>query len=73
MWKRLSQESRVGMFAPMGQPALVAKDVERFAQNPTLLAQSSRRARRFALEHCFEREYERRTDAINAVLELRSH
>jgi colanic acid/amylovoran biosynthesis glycosyltransferase len=71
MWKRLSQESRVGMFSPIGLPELVANDVQKFARNRTLLAQSSQRARRFALEHCFEREYERRTDAINAALDSR--
>lgn len=73
MWLRLSQDSRVGMFSPMGQPELVAKDVQKFVLNRSLLRQSSQRARRFALEHCFEREYERRTDAINAALDARSH
>lgn len=68
MWRRLSQVSEVGFVSPSGQPALVARDVQKLAVNATTLASMSERARQFAMDHCFEREYERRIDAINAAL-----
>ena len=68
MWKRLCRESGVGFCSRIGHPALVAKDVQRLASDGALLASMSHRARLFALKHCFEREYELRTAAINAAL-----
>ena len=68
MWRRLSRESGVGFCSRMGDPASVAQDVRRLAVDSGLLAAMSHRARAFALSHCFEREYELRTTAINAAL-----
>lgn len=69
MWRRLSEESRVGFWSPLGQPQAVADDVQKLAADFETLAAMSERARRFAIEHTFEREFKRRTDALNDALE----
>jgi colanic acid/amylovoran biosynthesis glycosyltransferase len=68
MWRRLSAESGVGSWSPTGRPEAVADDVQRLASDQATLAAMSERARRFALDHTFEREFKRRTDALNAAL-----
>lgn len=68
MWKRLSEESGVGFFSPIGEPKLVAEGIYKLAMQNDLLVSMSHKARNFALEHCFEKEFELRTEAINAAL-----
>lgn len=72
MWCRLSEESRAGFCSPSGQPEKVADDVLKLAGNFESLATMSERARRFAIEHTFEREFQRRIDALNHALERSS-
>lgn len=69
MWRRLCAESRVGFASPIGQPDAVADAVGRLAADDVTPSEMSRRARSFAAEHSFEKEFARRRDAINAVLE----
>lgn len=69
MWRRLSEESRVGFWSPLGQPRAVADDIQKLAFDFPLLAAMSERARKFASDHAFEREFKLRTDALNAALE----
>lgn len=71
MWSRLQQVSGAGYVSPMHDPEAVAADVARLLNDPAGLADLSRRARAFALEHSFEREFARRTDSLNAALEAR--
>jgi glycosyltransferase involved in cell wall biosynthesis len=68
MWRRLNEESRVGFWSPIGQPRAVVDDIKKLASDLATLAAMSERARRFAIEHTFEREFKRRIDAINSAL-----
>ncbi len=68
MWQRLSESSACGYASPMGQPSGVADDVARLLENSNMLADMSRQARTFALEHTFEREFSLRTNAIKSEL-----
>lgn len=68
MWKRLNESSGVGFWSAMKRPMLVADDIQKLASDSRLLAEMSLRARDFALEHAYEHEFARRTDALNAAL-----
>ena len=68
MWRRLSEESHVGAWSPIGQPENVASHLRGLMENTSLLDEMSRRARSFALKHCFENEFGRRTEALNQAL-----
>jgi glycosyltransferase involved in cell wall biosynthesis len=70
MWQRLSVSSDSGYASPIGQPAAVADDVARLITNPDMLANMSRQARAFALDHTFEREFSLRVDAIRRELAI---
>lgn len=69
MWRRLCQESGAGLSSPVGKPAAVVADIERLAMDSALLSGLSRKALAFARGHCFEREFQKRVDGINAALE----
>lgn len=69
MWKRLSAESRAGFCSAIGRPELVADDIEKLASDRALRRSMSLRAREFALEHSFEREFKLRTDDINRKID----
>lgn len=64
MWFRMNEVSRVGYSSPMGNIAAVADNIRQLVVNPDALNEMSRRARDFALSHCFEKEFTLRTDAI---------
>jgi glycosyltransferase involved in cell wall biosynthesis len=68
MWRRLSEEAGVGFSSPMHDPSAVAETIRKISNNQGTLRAMSERARRFALEHCFEREFKHRTDDLNAIL-----
>ena len=68
MWRRLCEASKAGMWSKTGRPQLVARDLQRLAGDPVLLESMSSKARAFALEHCFENEFAKRTDALNNAL-----
>jgi colanic acid/amylovoran biosynthesis glycosyltransferase len=68
MWRRLNEESGIGQCSAIGQPAAVAKNIASLCANPSLLKEMSERARAFAIEHCFEREFQLRTSAIVSCL-----
>ena len=69
MWSRLCQESRAGLSTPMNRPEHVAACVQTLASDGPALDAMSLRARKFAIDHTFEREFARRIDAINAALD----
>jgi glycosyltransferase involved in cell wall biosynthesis len=68
MWQRLRDESHAGLSSTMGKPDKVADDIGRFLKEPELLAKYSRRALAFATEHCYENEWAKRVDALNAAI-----
>jgi colanic acid/amylovoran biosynthesis glycosyltransferase len=68
MWGRLSAFSQSGYASAMGRPSAVADDVARLIADADLLADMSRQARAFALNHVFEHEFTLRTVAINQTL-----
>ena len=70
MWRRLQQESGVGNSSPMGDIGAVVRSLKTLAADPPVLATHSMRARAFALEHTFEREFALRTDALRTALGL---
>ena len=67
MWRRLSEESGAGLVSAMGRPEKVADDVARLSDSAGNLPALSERAVAFARLHCFEREFQKRVDAINAA------
>ncbi len=68
MLQRLSSESGAGLCSPLGRARAVADHVEMLVADPDLLARMSLRARQFAIEHTFEREFTRRVEALNMAL-----
>lgn len=70
MWRRLSEESGAGLATPMRRPMAVVDDLQKLIADPRTLDEMSRRARQFALDHTFERQFAHRVDAINAALAL---
>jgi len=68
MWRRLNEESGVGFASAIGDPARVAGDVARLAADSALMSRMSEGARRFAADHTFEAEFERRIDDLNETL-----
>ena len=69
MWRRLAEHSGAGYVTPMGRPASIAAAIQRLASDPAALADLSAKALAFAREHCFEREFAKRTDALNAAVQ----
>jgi colanic acid/amylovoran biosynthesis glycosyltransferase len=65
MWKNLCLTSEAGFSSPMRRPGRVAADVLRLASDRTLLGTMSRRARRFAIDHVFEKEFSLRIRDLN--------
>ncbi len=68
MWRSMAEASKAGIVTPRNTPQAVADAIATLVASPGELAEASERARSFALEHAFEREFARRTDAINAAL-----
>ena len=73
MWRRLCAESGAGLSSPMRQPGAVALNVGTLLASPDTIRSMSLRARQFAVEHTFEREFALRIDALNAALGAASH
>jgi colanic acid/amylovoran biosynthesis glycosyltransferase len=68
MWTALAKESGAGVVASNRSPDAVATAIMELQNDRRTLIEMSHRARDFAVEHSFEREFRRRTDAINAAL-----
>lgn len=67
MWRRLCGDSGAGYSSPLGNISAVADNVQRLASDRQTLAAVSVKAREFAQAHCYEREFAKRIDALNAV------
>ncbi|MEZ4290401.1 MAG: hypothetical protein R3E53_07630 [Myxococcota bacterium] len=68
MWRHFAAAAGSGVVTPMKRPVALAEAIGDLLAAPDRLATLSRRARAFALEHCFEREFEKRVDAIRPYL-----
>ena len=68
MWQRLCEQSGAGLVSPMGDPGQVADNIGRLIAEPNLLNELSRKAADFAGTYCFENEFSKRIDAINAAI-----
>jgi colanic acid/amylovoran biosynthesis glycosyltransferase len=69
MWRGLRRASKVGVESPMHQPQQVVEALRMYASQPQRLQADSLAARNFAREHCFEAEFGKRIDDLNAVLD----
>ncbi len=70
MWTSMREASNAGVVTARNTPDAVADAVASLLSSPESLAQASKRAQAFARAHAFELEFAKRTDAINAMLEL---
>jgi colanic acid/amylovoran biosynthesis glycosyltransferase len=68
MWRHLHAAAGLGEVAPMGDVVGLADHIASYAKDPDRLADESRRARAFALEHCFEREHDKRIADLNETM-----
>jgi len=64
MWQRMCEESGAGTLSKIGDASDVAAHVGRLLNDQSMLARLSENAQRFAREHCFEREFDKRVRAI---------
>jgi len=69
MWGGMCDQSRAGLCSPLGKPEAAAANIALLQADPARLATKSQRARDFALQHTFEREFARRTEALCAALD----
>lgn len=69
MWTGLARHSGAGIVARIRNPESVAVEVQRLIADREALAILSSKALAFASEHCFEHEFARRTEALNAALQ----
>lgn len=67
MWSSMCDHSGAGVVAPVGEPDLLAAAIRELCSQPARFELCSRNARRFALEHTFEREFTRRTDSLREL------
>lgn len=68
MWRSLCRHSGAGLSSRLGHPAAVADSVQRLLSEHETLAAMSLRALEFARQHCYEREFAKRIDALNTAL-----
>jgi glycosyltransferase involved in cell wall biosynthesis len=68
MWNSLCRDSGAGLSSRLGQPAAVADDIQRLASDHEALAAMSVKALEFARQHCYEREFAKRIEALNTAL-----
>jgi colanic acid/amylovoran biosynthesis glycosyltransferase len=68
MWHGLCAESGAGFESPMHHPEQVAQHVQRLSMRPEELSALSAKALAFAQVHCFEREFAKRIDALNRLV-----
>lgn len=68
MWRRLSSEADAGIATPLGNVGGVVEGIMTLAKDYGAIARLSRNARRFALEHCAEREFDKRIAGMKQVL-----
>ncbi len=68
MWQSFCEAAENGVVTPMGRPSELADAIEKLLGDRTQLAAYARKSRQFAELHCFEREFEKRIDALRAYI-----
>ena len=68
MWKSLADISQGGLTAPLGDARALARLVAEMAADPGELYLTAGRAYTYAKAHCFEHEFQRRTQHLNSIL-----
>ena len=68
MWHGLREASQAGLGCHVGDVAAAADRVGQLIADRTVLFEMSRKARHFAAQHSFEREFARRTGSLNDAL-----
>lgn len=68
MWTAMQAASGGGAVASRNTPQAMADAIAAWLAQPDALAEASRKALAFAREHCFEAEYAKRMESINALL-----
>lgn len=68
MWSAMAKESGAGVVSLRNTPSSLADAIASYHQSPTKLDEASMNARTFAVDHCFEKEFSKRTDAINNAM-----
>jgi len=69
MWQGLQRESQAGECVKVGDVFELSRRVTARVREKSWLEGASRRARAFALEHSFEREFDKRVHALRGALE----
>ena len=69
MWRRLSEASCSGFWSPLRMPEAVADSIQKLIADTEVIDRMSMNARKFALEHTFEREFSLRIAALNSALD----
>jgi len=69
MWRGFAERAGNGVVTRLHDSVELADAVEGLLRSPERLSEMARRSRRFALDHCFEREFARRTDDVLRVLD----
>lgn len=64
MWRSMAADSGAGDHVPLRDQRALAAAIAARLRDPRRLAEWSNRARAYALQHCFENEFARRTAAI---------
>jgi colanic acid/amylovoran biosynthesis glycosyltransferase len=64
MWRHFAAAAENGVVTPMRRPAMLADAIEALLAAPSRVAELARKSRRFAIEHSFEREFAKRTEAL---------
>ena len=68
-----AQASGSGLAGPLHRPDKVLDLIEELISNPGMLGTMCERVRPFALDHCFEREFAKRTNLLHEVLGELAH
>lgn len=68
MWRSLCRHSGAGFSSRLGQPDALADGLQHLAADRETLAAMSLKALEFARQHCYEREFAKRIEALNSAL-----
>lgn len=69
MWRSFASAAGNGVVTPIGKPQLLAASIASLLADLPRLENYARKGRAFALDHCFEKEFDRRIDAIREILQ----
>ena len=68
MWSAFAEAAKNGVVTPMSSPRSLADAIAALLSDPGRLASCARNSRAFALERCFEREFDNRIEALKPLV-----